>query len=115
MKHHRTNRKLGRERNQRKALLKSLARSLVLRGRIQTTEAKAKEVRGMVEKMVTRGKNASVANRRLLISALGDATTAAKLIKTSEGYKERAGGYTRIVKMSPRKGDAAAMAMIEFV
>jgi len=115
MKHHRTNRKLGRERNQRKALLKSLARSLVLRGRIQTTEAKAKEVRGLVEKMVTRGKNATVANRRLLISALGDAASAAKLIKTSEGYKERAGGYLRVIKMSPRKGDAAAMATVEFV
>lgn len=115
MKHHRTNRKLGRERNQRKALLKSLARSLVLKGRIQTTEAKAKEVRGMVEKMVTRGKVASLSNRRMLISALGDAATAQKLIKTAEGYQTRAGGYTRIVKMSPRKGDAAAMATIEFV
>lgn len=115
MKHHRTNRKLGRERNQRKALLKSLARSLVLRGRIHTTEAKAKEVRGMVEKMVTRGKIDSVANRRLLVAALGDESTAAKLIKTAEGYKTRPGGYTRVVKMAPRKGDAAAMAMIEFV
>lgn len=115
MKHHRTNRKLGRERNQRKALLKSLARSLVLKGRIQTTEAKAKEIRGMVEKLVTRGKQASVANRRFLITALGDAHTAAKLIKTSEAYKERPGGYLRVIKMAPRKGDAAAMALIEFV
>ncbi|MDO8548281.1 MAG: 50S ribosomal protein L17 [bacterium] len=115
MKHHRTNRKLGLERNQRKALLKSLARSLVLRGRIKTTEAKAKEVRGMVEKMVTRGKNATLADRRMLISSLGDATTAQKLIITAEGYKERQGGYTRVIKMGPRKGDAAAMAMLEFV
>lgn len=115
MKHHRTNRKLGRERNQRKALLKSLARSLVLRGRIQTTEAKAKEVRGMVERLVTRGKVASLANRRMLISALGDAPSANKLIKTAEGYRERLGGYLRVIKMAPRKGDAAAMAMVEFV
>src|SRR6185436_10968242 len=115
MKHHRSNRKLGLERNQRKALLKSLARSLVLKGRIHTTEAKAKEVRGLVEKMVTRGKDATLANRRLLISALGDASVAQKLITTAEAYKERKGGYTRVIKMSPRKGDAAAMAMVEFV
>jgi len=115
MKHHRSNRKLGLERNQRKALLKSLARSLVLKGRIHTTEAKAKEVRGLVEKMVTKGKDATLANRRLLISALGDASVAQKLITTAEGYKERKGGYTRVIKMNPRKGDAAAMAMVEFV
>ena len=115
MKHHRSTRKLGLERNQRNALLKSLARSLVLKGRIKTTEAKAKEIRGIVEKMVTRGKVATLANRRMLISALGDAAVAQKLIKTSEGYMERSGGYLRIIKMGPRKGDAAPMVMIEFV
>lgn len=115
MKHHRKTRKLGLERNQRNALLKSLARALVLRGHIKTTEAKAKEIRGMVEKMVTKGKDATLANRRMLISALGSAEVAQKLIKTSEGYKERAGGYLRVVKMGPRKGDAAPMATIEFV
>ena len=115
MKHHRKTRKLGLEKNQRNALLKSLARSLVLRGRIKTTEAKAKEIRGIVEKMITRGKSATLANRRMLISALGDATVAQKLITTAEGYKERSGGYLRVIKMGPRKGDAAAMAMIEFV
>jgi large subunit ribosomal protein L17 len=115
MKHHRSTRKLGLERNQRKALLKSLSRSLVLRGRIKTTEARAKEIRGMVEKLVTRGKSATLANRRILISALGDAAVAQKLITTAEGYKERSGGYLRVIKMSPRKGDASPMAMIEFV
>lgn len=115
MRHHDKNRKLGREKNQRNALVKSLMRSLVLRGRIQTSEAKAKEIRPLVEKLVSRGKSATIANRRMLISQLGDAATAAKLIKTAENYKERAGGYVRIVKMGPRKGDAAAMALIEFV
>ncbi len=95
--------------------MKSLARSLVLRGRITTTQAKAKEVRPMVEKLVTRGKSNTLANRRALISALGDAKVADKLIKTAEQYKERTGGYTRIVKMLPRKGDASPMALIEFV
>lgn len=115
MKHHRNNRKLGRKRGPRKALLKSLMRSLVLRGRIQTTEAKAKEIRPLVEKMVTRGKVASLANRRMLIAQLGDERTAGKLLKTAENYQTRKGGYVRIVKLAPRKGDAAAMALIEFV
>jgi large subunit ribosomal protein L17 len=115
MRHGNHNRKFGRETDQRHALLKSLARSLVLKGRITTTEARAKEIRPLVEKLVTRGKSATVANRRLLIAQLGDATTANKLIKTAESYKERSGGYTRIVKMLPRKGDASPMALIEFV
>jgi large subunit ribosomal protein L17 len=115
MRHHNHNRKFGRTKDQRTALMKSLARSLVLRGKITTTEAKAKEVRPMVEKLVTRGKSNTLANRRMLISALGDARTADKLIKTAENYKERSGGYIRIVKMVPRKGDASPMALIEFV
>lgn len=115
MRHHNANRKFGRKTGPRRALVKSLARSLVLKGRITTTTAKAKEVRPFVEKLLTRGKNDTVANRRVLISALGDAATARKLIKTAEAYKERSGGYLRIVKMMPRKGDAAEMALIEFV
>lgn len=115
MRHHNHNRKFGRTKDQRTALLKSLARSLVLRGRITTTEAKAKEMRPMVEKLVTRGKVNTLANRRMLITALGDAATANKLIKTAQLYKERSGGYIRIVKMVPRKGDASPMALIEFV
>ena len=115
MRHGNVNRKLGREKGPRKALLKSLARSLVLRGRMQTTEARAKEVRPMVEKLVTRAKNPTLANRRALIVALGDTHTADKAIKLAETHKERAGGYLRIVKMGPRKGDAAPMAVIEFV
>jgi large subunit ribosomal protein L17 len=115
MRHGNHNRKFGRETDQRAALLRSLARSLVLKGRITTTEARAKEIRPMVEKLVTRGKSATLANRRLLISELGDAASANKLIKTAEGYKDRAGGYIRIVKMVQRKGDASPMALIEFV
>jgi large subunit ribosomal protein L17 len=115
MRHGNHNRKLGRTKGPRTALLKSLARSLVLRGRIITTEAKAKEIRPLVEKMLTRGKTDTVANRRLLVSQLGDAKTAGKLIKTAEQYKERAGGYIRIVKMVARKGDGSPMALIEFV
>lgn len=116
MRHGNVNRKFGRERGQRTALMRSLVRSLILRGRMQTTLAKAKEVRPMVEKMLTRGKDATLANRRHLIAELGgDYAIAAKLIKTAEGYKERTGGYTRITKLGARKGDAAQMAVIEFV
>ena len=115
MRHGNTNRKFGRETNQRAALLKSLARSLVLRGRIQTTEAKAKEIRPLVEKMVTRGKKDTLVSRRMLVAALGDAAAAQKMITTAQAYQERQGGYLRITKMGPRKGDAAPMAVIEFV
>ncbi len=115
MRHGNVNRKFGRETNERRALMRSLARSLVLEGRIKTTEAKAKEVRPMVEKLLTRAKNDTLANRRTLIATLGDAPTAAKLIKTAENYSGRNGGYLRIVKMGPRKGDASPMAVIEFV
>lgn len=115
MRHGNVNRKFGREKGQRAALLKSLARNLVIKGRMTTTLAKAKEVRPLVEKMVTRGKEASLANRRHLIVALGDERATAKLIKTAATYKDRTGGYLRIVKMGPRKGDAAEMALIEFV
>jgi large subunit ribosomal protein L17 len=114
MRHGNVNRKFGRETNQRHALLRSLCRSLVLRGRIETSEAKAKEIRPLVEKMLTRGKSPTLANRRMLIGEIGEAATK-KLFKAAEDYKERAGGYVRIVKMGPRKGDAAKMAIIEFV
>lgn len=115
MRHGNVNRKFGREKGQRAALLKSLARSLVLRGKMQTTLAKAKEIRPVVEKMVTRGMMGTLASRRLLIATLGDERVAGKLIKTATEYKGRPGGYLRITKMGPRKGDAAQMAIIEFV
>lgn len=115
MRHSSSIKKFGRERNQRNALMKSLARNLVLRGRMKTTEAKAKAVKPMVEKLVTKGKNPTLQNRRMLMTVLGTAAMANKLVKTAENYKERQGGYLRITKMGPRKGDAAAMALIEFV
>ena len=115
MRHGNHNRKFGRQTDQRKALLKGLCRSLVLKGKIKTTEARAKEIRPMVEKLLTRGKTDTLANRRVLISTLGDIRVANKLIKTATAYTERPGGYIRIIKMAPRKGDAAKMAMIEFV
>ena len=115
MRHGNVNRKFGREKGQRTTLLKSLARSLILRGKMTTSLAKAKEIRPMVEKMVTRGMQGTLTSRRLLIAQLGDERMVGKLIKTAATYKGRAGGYLRITKMGPRKGDASEMAHIEFV
>ena len=115
MRHHNVNRKLGRKRNQRKALLKSLAYSLVMKGKIKTTEAKAKELRPFIEKLITLGKKDTLASRRILESRVG-ASTAKKIVKNvSPEYKSRAGGYIRITKMVRRASDGAPMAVIEFV
>lgn len=115
MRHHNTNRKFGREKNQRNALLKSLAHSLALKGKIKTTESKAKSLRPYMEKLVTLGKKQTIASRRVLESRVG--SEAAKKIaeKLSIAYKDRSGGYTRITKLGPRMTDASPMAIIEFV
>ena len=115
MRHHNANRKFGRKRGGRRALLRSLARSLTLGGKIKTTEPKAKELRPYIEKLVTMGKKQTLASRRSIESQIG--YKAAKKIsgELSETYKTRAGGYTRITKMTPRMTDGSPMAIIEFV
>lgn len=116
MRHHKKNRKFGREKNQRNALLRSLANSLILRQKITTTEAKAKELRKFVEPLVTRARTESLANRRVLAQRLGSIDSAARLLKLiAPKYKGRAGGYTRVIKLAPRASDRARMAVIEFV
>jgi len=118
MRHHDNQRKFSRETNARHALIRSLAANLLIHGKMKTTEAKAKEIRPFVEKLVTYAKVDSVARRRTVISRL--ATIAEKPVKklfTEYGpkFKARAGGYTRITKIAARKSDAAPMAVIEFV
>lgn len=116
MRHHNANRKFGRERGQRIALIRSLARSLVLHGKIRTTTAKAKELRPFVEKLVTRAKDSSVVSRRLLKSRTGSAAVASKLITDiAPKYKERRGGYTRILKIGTFRKDGSTESVIEFV
>ncbi len=115
MKHHKTERKLGRTSGQRKALLASLARSLVLEEKIKTTEAKAKELRPFIEKMVTNGRKGTLASRRQAVSVLGDEAGKKIVTDISERFKDRNGGYTRITKLPLRKSDSAKMAVIEFV
>ncbi|MBP6925759.1 MAG: 50S ribosomal protein L17 [Candidatus Pacebacteria bacterium] len=117
MRHHNANRKFGRTRSQRKALLEGLIVSLVRDEKIMTTEAKAKEIRPMVEKLITRAQSATLANRRLISTRLGNQpTTAKKLIEEiAPKYTDRTGGYTRITKLPARLGDASPRAIIEFV
>lgn len=116
MRHGNANRKFGRETGQRRALLRSLAESLIKQGRIETTEAKAKELRPYVEKLVTMARKGTLASRRLVISRLGTEPRAEKLLATiGPRYAERPGGYTRITKLPPRKSDGSKMAIIEFV
>ncbi len=116
MKHLKKGRQLGRKIGPRYALIKNLAKSLILHEKIQTTEAKAKELRPFVEKLITRGKNSDLHSRRMLIRKIGDPLLVDKIIKEiGPKYKERKGGYTRITKLNSRSGDASKMAVIEFV
>lgn len=117
MRHHNANRKFGRSKNQRHALLKGLAAELITHGRITTTEAKAKELRPNVEKLITKAKNPTLATRRLLLSGFyNNEEVVTKLIAdVAPRYTERAGGYTRIIKLASRKSDASPMAVIELV
>jgi large subunit ribosomal protein L17 len=117
MKHHNGNRKFGRVSNIRGALLRSLAISLIKHEKITTSEAKAKELRPFVETLVTRAKKDTVANRRVVASRLiNQAAETKKLFETiAPKYKETPGGYTRIIKLTPRLGDGSAQAIIEFV
>lgn len=115
MRHHNQNRKLGRVRKVRKALLNSLARSLVLHEKIETTEAKAKELRPFVEKLVTKGKLGTVAARRAVALKLGKEAGKVLVDSLSKQYEGRNGGFLRITKNRRRLSDGSKMAIIEFV
>jgi len=96
--------------------MRSLARNLIRDSRIKTTQAKAKELRPFVEKLVTRAKTGTVASRRLVMTAIQGAPETKKLFDTvAPKYKTRAGGYTRIVRLPNRDLDGSPMALIEFV
>ena len=110
MKHHKSARKFGRERKGRRALLRSLARALIGRGAIVTTEARAKELRPMVERLVTLGKEDTPARRRLVSARLGGAARETKQVfaELAPRFEGRAGGYTRITKMPAGGGRTSA-------
>lgn len=117
MRHHDAHRKFGRTKNQRVALVRGLVRSLILKERITTTEAKAKTLRPKIEKMVTVAKRADLSSRRNLLSELYNSQAVVKRLveEIAPRYKERPGGYTRITKLTPRRSDASPRAVIEFV
>jgi len=116
MRHRKRGRKFGREKNVRNALLRSLARSLILRGRIKTTEAKAKEIRPAVERLVTKGKSNTVASSREIFKRIPDKAVVKKLQSgLGPKYLDRKGGYTRIIRIGRRVSDQASMVYIEFV
>ncbi len=109
-------RKLGRNSGARKALFKSLLAALFKYERIETTEAKAKELRKFAEKVVTLAKRGDLAARRLAIQAVADVEVVHKIFEELPArYSERTGGYTRILKLGPRRGDAAPMVLMELV
>jgi len=117
MRHHNNVRKFGRTSSQRHALIKGLMLALIAHGKIETTEAKAKELRPFIEKIITKANVGTLSSRRLVISRLYNLTAEAnKLInEIAPKYKERSGGYTRITKLPRRQGDASKMAIIEFI
>jgi large subunit ribosomal protein L17 len=116
VRHRKSGRKLGRDAAQRRALYSNLACALIEHGRIKTTEAKAKEVRPIVEEMVTLGKRDDVAAHRHAVAFLRSKEIAHLLFsEVAPRFAERPGGYTRIVKIGPRQGDAARMVYIELV
>jgi large subunit ribosomal protein L17 len=116
MRHHRAGKKLGRDSAHRKSLYANLACALVEHGRIKTTVTKAKAVKPFAEQMITLGKRGDLAARRQAIAELRSQDAVHKLFaEVAPRFAERPGGYTRIVKIGPRQGDAAEMAYLELV
>ncbi len=117
MRHGNSKRKFGREKNQRNALINSLALNLIVREKIKTTEPKAKELRPFIEKLVTKAKAGDLATRRLVISKLSNRSKEVKKLfdVIAPKYSDRKGGYVRVLKLGARKSDGAKMAQIEFV
>ena len=109
-------RKLGRTSDHRKAMLRAMVTFLMENGKIETTVTRAKEVRSMAEKMITIAKNDDLHSKRQVYSYITKETVAKKVIdELAPKYKETNGGYTRIIKTGPRRGDAAEMAIIELI
>lgn len=116
MRHREKGRQLGRNTKHRRALYRSLVTSLLEHERIETTEAKAKEIRGFTDRMITLGKEGGLSARRRALSFLRSKAVVSKLFSDVAGrFRERQGGYTRIIKTRRRIGDAAEMVAIELV
>ena len=116
MRHRKTGRKLGRNSSHRKAMFRNMSVSLLLHETIKTTLPKAKELRRVIEPLITLAKKDEVSNRRLAFNRLRDKAAVGKLFSDiGPRFKDRPGGYLRILKIGPRAGDAAPMAVIQLV
>lgn len=115
MRHLKTGRKLNRTTAHRRAMIRNLLKALIQREQIQTTDAKAKELRRWADRIVTLGKKDTLHARRLAYAQLGSRTLVSRLFDDiAPRFENRAGGYTRIIKLGPRRGDAAPLSLIEF-
>ncbi|WP_281680424.1 50S ribosomal protein L17 [Synergistes jonesii] len=116
MRHRMSKRRLGRCSSHRRAMLGNMAASLFIEGSIVTTETRAKELRSVAEKLITKAKSGTINDRRLVIARIPHKEAVLKLFnEIGPKYAERSGGYTRIVKMGARVGDASPMAVIQLV
>ena len=116
MRHRKAGRQLRRTSEQKLALMRNLAQSLIEHGAIETTEAKAKELRPFVEKLITKARSGTLHDRRLAVRHIHKRATADKLFQeVGPAFAKRKGGYTRILKTGHRKGDGAEMARIELM
>jgi len=115
MRKRKKGRKFNRKRDQRRALLNGLINSLFLKEKIQTTEAKAKEISGMAEKFITIAKKADLASIKRLNQFFNPRTVKKLVNEIAPRYTARQGGYTRVIKLGPRKSDSARMAFIELI
>ncbi|PIS17341.1 MAG: 50S ribosomal protein L17 [Candidatus Nealsonbacteria bacterium CG09_land_8_20_14_0_10_42_14] len=115
MRKRKKGRKLSRQSGQRRALMKALVSALVSVERIKTTETKAKETAPIMERLISRAKKGDLASRRLLLKFLSLKLVKKLIEEIAPRYRERKGGYTRIIKLGPRQTDGARMAIIEFV
>jgi len=116
MRHRKSGRKLGRNSAHRKAMLRNMVTSLLDHELIQTTDAKAKELRGVAERMITLGKRGDLHARRQALTVIQDKDVAAKVFgELADRYRERPGGYTRVIKAGRRAGDSAPLSIIELV
>lgn len=115
MRHKNKGRKFGREKDQRKAFLKSLAVNLIMKGKIKTTEARAKEMRGLLDALITKTKKGDLIGVRYAEKFLPKAAAAKLFKEIAPKYKDRAGGYSRITKLGRRGSDGAPMVFIELI
>jgi len=116
MRHRKVSRKLGRDTEHHEAILRNMVTDLFKHGRVTTTLAKAKELRRLADRMITLAKRGDLASRRRALAFIKDKNVVKKLFnQLREKYLDRSGGYTRIIKIGPRRGDSSIMAIVELV